>query len=59
MVRHEAAEALGGITTPEVFPYLKEYMTHEDAPVIVRESCQVALYMYDVCLVVLQNAVEL
>ena len=48
MVRHEAAEALGGIATPEVLPYLKEYMTREDAPVVVRESCQVALDMYEV-----------
>ena len=52
MVRHEAAEALGGIATPEVLPYLKEYMTREDAPVVVRESCQVALDMYEVgCLI--------
>lgn len=50
MVRHEAAEALGGIATPEVLPYLKEYMTREDAPSVVRESCQVALDMYEVCL---------
>lgn len=50
MVRHEAAEALGGIATPEVLPYLKEYMTREDAPVVVKESCQVALDMYDVSL---------
>jgi len=48
MVRHEAAEALGGIATPEVLPYLKEYMTREDVPVVVRESCQVALDMYEV-----------
>lgn len=48
MVRHEAAEALGGIATPEVLPYLKEYMTREDAPIVVRESCQVALDMYEV-----------
>jgi HEAT repeats len=48
MVRHEAAEALGGIATPEVLPYLKEYMTREDAPSVVRESCQVALDMYEV-----------
>jgi len=47
MVRHEAAEALGGIATPEVFPYLKDYMTRKDAPVVVRESCQVALDMYE------------
>jgi len=48
MVRHEAAEAIRGIPTPEVFPYLKEYMTREDVPVVVRESCQVALDMYEV-----------
>lgn len=48
MVRHEAAEALGGIATPEVVPYLKEYMTREDAPTVVRESCEVALDMYEV-----------
>jgi deoxyhypusine monooxygenase len=48
MVRHEAAEALGGIATPEVLPYLKEYMTRDDAPVVVKESCQVALDMYEV-----------
>ncbi|THH14139.1 hypothetical protein EW146_g6162 [Bondarzewia mesenterica] len=47
MVRHEAAEALGGIATPEVLPYLKEYMSKADAPVVVRESCQVALDMYE------------
>ena len=52
MVRHEAAEALGGIATPEVLPYLKEWMTREDAPIVVRESCQVALDMYEVrCLI--------
>ncbi len=48
MVRHEAAEALGGIATPDILPYLKEYMTREDAPVVLRESCQVALDMYEV-----------
>ncbi|EKM51757.1 uncharacterized protein PHACADRAFT_262083 [Phanerochaete carnosa HHB-10118-sp] len=47
MVRHEAAEALGGIATPEVLPYLKEWMHREDAPRVVRESCQVALDMYE------------
>ncbi|KAI9510585.1 deoxyhypusine hydroxylase [Russula earlei] len=47
MVRHEAAEALGGIATPEVLPYLKEYMAREDAPVAVRESCQIAMDMYE------------
>ena len=50
MVRHEAAEALGGIATPEVLPYLKEWMARPDAPRVVRESCQVAIDMWEVCL---------
>lgn len=49
MVRHEAAEALGGIATPEVLPHLREWMTREDAPRVVRESCQVAIDMWEVC----------
>lgn len=48
MVRHEAAEALGGIATPEVLPHLKEWMSREDAPRVVRESCQVAIDMWEV-----------
>lgn len=48
MVRHEAAEALGGIATPEVLPYLKEWMVRVDAPTVVRESCQVAIDMWEV-----------
>lgn len=48
MVRHEAAEALGGIATPEVLPHLREWLKREDAPRVVRESCQVALDMYEV-----------
>jgi deoxyhypusine monooxygenase len=48
MVRHEAAEALGGIGTPEVLPHLKEWMAREDAPRVVRESCQVAIDMWEV-----------
>jgi deoxyhypusine monooxygenase len=48
MVRHEAAEALGGIANQEVLPYFKDYTTREDAPVLVGESCQVALDMYEV-----------
>ncbi|KAF9454687.1 Deoxyhypusine hydroxylase [Macrolepiota fuliginosa MF-IS2] len=47
MVRHEAAEALGGIATPEVLPHLKDWMTREDAPRVVRESCQVAIDMWE------------
>ncbi|KAG6857143.1 deoxyhypusine hydroxylase [Tephrocybe sp. NHM501043] len=48
MVRHEAAEALGGIATPEVLPYLREWMNREDAPRVVRESCQIAIDMWEV-----------
>lgn len=48
MVRHEAAEALGGIATPEVLPHLKEWMVRDDAPRVVRESCQVAIDMWEV-----------
>ena len=51
MVRHEAAEALGGIATPEVLPHLKEWMKRQDAPRVVRESCQVAIDMWEVCAV--------
>ncbi|KAG7088322.1 deoxyhypusine hydroxylase [Marasmius oreades] len=47
MVRHEAAEALGGIGTPEVFPHITEWMNREDAPQVVRESCQVAIDMWE------------
>ncbi|KAI0684928.1 ARM repeat-containing protein [Cytidiella melzeri] len=47
MVRHEAAEALGGIATPDVFQHLKEWAMREDAPRVVRESCEVALDMYE------------
>jgi len=43
MVRHEAAEALGSIATPEAMAVLKEY-ENDDARV-VRESCIVALDM--------------
>jgi hypothetical protein len=48
MVRHEAAEALGGIASPEVLPHLREWMTKEDAPRVVRESCQIAIDMWEV-----------
>ncbi|KAJ7225986.1 deoxyhypusine hydroxylase [Mycena pura] len=47
MVRHEAAEALGGIATPEVLPHLREWMTREDAPLVVRQSCEVAIDMWE------------
>jgi len=47
MVRHEAAEALGGIATPEVLPHLREWMIRDDSPTVVRESCQVAIDMWE------------
>lgn len=48
MVRHEAAEALGGIATDECLPILKEFAQREDVPRVVRESCVVALDMVSV-----------
>lgn len=45
MVRHEAAEALGGIATDECLPVLQEFAQREDVPRVVRESCEVALDM--------------
>ncbi|KZS95253.1 deoxyhypusine hydroxylase [Sistotremastrum niveocremeum HHB9708] len=47
MVRHEAAEALGGIATPEVLPHLKEWMSKDGAPRVVKESCAVAIDMWE------------
>ncbi|GAA5951159.1 hypothetical protein JCM3765_002403 [Sporobolomyces pararoseus] len=47
MVRHEAAEALGGIATDECLPILKEFSKRLDVPRVVRESCEVALDMYE------------
>ena len=45
MVRHEAAEALGALGDPSVMGELREMLSH---PVdILRESCVVALHMYD------------
>lgn len=67
MVRHEAAEALGGIASdgaeaedgvvgeqdealPEggVLAVLREWAVKADAPDVVRESCQVAVDMWEV-----------
>ena len=46
MVRHEAAEALGGIATDEVLPVLRKWAAKDDAP---REGCVVAIDMREVC----------
>jgi len=57
MVRHEAAEALGGIASDapsteekgeDVLAILREWAVKADAPVVVRESCQVAIDMWEV-----------
>ena len=60
MVRHEAAEALGGIASDGVDPdgeadlpeggvlaVLREWAVKADAPQVVRESCQVAIDMWE------------
>lgn len=45
MVRHEAAEALGSIATDEVLPVLNN--TAKDSELVVRQSAEVALDMYE------------
>ena len=61
MVRHEAAEALGGIASDgvdetgendgvDVLAILREWAVKQDAPEVVRESCQVAIDMWEVSL---------
>lgn len=45
MVRHECAEALGAIARPACLAALREYIT--DPERVVRESCEVALDMYE------------
>ncbi|KAK9764243.1 deoxyhypusine hydroxylase [Basidiobolus ranarum] len=45
MVRHEAAEALGSIASPEVLPILQKFRA--DNVKVVADSCNVALDMYE------------
>ena len=45
MVRHEAAEALGSIATPECLPILKKFS--QDKERVVRESCIVGIDMWE------------
>lgn len=45
MVRHEAAEALGSIATPECFPALNQFAKDENRT--IRESCVVGLDLYE------------
>lgn len=51
MVRHECAEALGAIATPECLAVLKKYL--EDEKRVVSESCVIALDMCEY-----ENSVE-
>lgn len=43
MVRHECAEALGAIATPDCLQILNRYL--QDSKQVVRESCVIALDM--------------
>ena len=43
MVRHECAEALGSIATPECITILQRFKN--DSQVVVKDSCMVALDM--------------
>lgn len=45
MVRHECAEALGSIARPSCLQALRTFTGDEER--VVRESCQVALDMYE------------
>ncbi|ETV90741.1 hypothetical protein H310_14530 [Aphanomyces invadans] len=56
MVRHEAAEALGSIGTPECEEILQVYL--KDAHQVVRESCEVALDIIDYWAHPVQDSVE-
>jgi len=57
MVRHGAAEALGVIATPEVLPYLKEYLTRGDVPAVVWELSGGGGHVRGGCLVFPQSAI--
>jgi hypothetical protein len=76
MVRHEAAEALGGIASDgvdsgedafdkegrevvDVLGILREWAVKEHAPVVVRESCQVAIDMWEVGFLLLLPLLQL
>lgn len=43
MVRHECAEALGAIASPDCYDILKKFLNDEKR--VVRESCEIALDM--------------
>jgi len=43
MVRHEAAEAMGAISSPDALPILRKFVT-EDPDVAIRETCHLAIH---------------
>jgi len=43
MVRHEAAEAMGAISSPAALPILRKYVS-EDPDVAIRETCHLAIH---------------
>lgn len=43
MVRHEAAEAMGAISSPKALPILNKYV-HDDPDVAIRETCHLAIH---------------
>ena len=45
-MRHEAAEALGSIATPDCFPALEAFAKDDQENQTVRDSCIVGLDMY-------------
>ncbi|KNE66529.1 hypothetical protein AMAG_11660 [Allomyces macrogynus ATCC 38327] len=45
MVRHEAAEALGSVATPDCLPLLKAHV--KDSADVVRESCEIGVDMWE------------
>ena len=49
MVRHKAADALSGIATDDVLPVLRKWAASDDALRVVRESCVVAIDIWELC----------
>ncbi|WFD27337.1 deoxyhypusine monooxygenase [Malassezia nana] len=43
MVRHEAAEAMGAISSPQALPILRKYV-YDDPDVAIRETCHLAIH---------------
>lgn len=56
MVRHEAAEALGAIATPECQELLRKFAKDEEQ--VVRESCEVAIDMALGMIIIVLNLIQ-